>query len=329
MFKKEKGFTLVETLITIFIFVLAIGLVTAFIVFSYRSQRYNWQQAQAIDEARRGIDTMISELREARMGEDGSYIIEEANGYEIIFYSDIDKDGEIERIRYFIYQNGSESNDCTAYSRGGSCSVNFSDFSSNGLDSADIEICVEGDLDDGSEYVDITADGQVLGRLCSSGCNQCNEDWEGCQSFDVTDLAEDGSISFVADSSWDTGGWFGGFCDWQEANHSMKASFDFSWAESNNEASVTLKKGIINPVGQPPSYPEDQEEIIVLSRYIRNTLPLFRYYDGEGDELAAPARLEETKMIKVGLVINIDPDHPPFDFELESYVQIRNLKDNL
>ena len=39
-----------------------------------------------------------------------------------------------------------------------------------------------------------------------------------------------------------------------------------------------------------------------------------------------PARLKDTKMMKVYLVVNIDPNRPPNEFELESSVQLRNLK---
>ena len=89
-----KGFTLVETLVAIIVFSLALGVVTSFIILGYRNQGYAWQQALAINEARRGIETMIREIREAKTGQDGSYPIEKAEDKEFIFYSDIDKDGK-------------------------------------------------------------------------------------------------------------------------------------------------------------------------------------------------------------------------------------------
>ncbi len=325
----KSAFTLIEILVTMAIFIFAIGAVTSFIIMAYRGQNYALEQSIAINEARKGVETMTRELREGKMGDDGSYIIEKAEDYEIIFYSDIDKDGATERVRYFIYQNGSLSNNCVAYAQGGSCDVNFPNFSSAVIDSAEVEVCVEGDLNGGNEYTDIFADGVKLESLCKVGCGQCSGIWQGCTTFDVLDQAADGSILFTADSSSAVGSGGSGFCDWQEGNHSLKARFIFSWVETSVDQSATLRKGVINPTDYPVSYPQDQEQISILSRYIRNQLPLFRYFDENGEELSAPARLEDTKLMRVYLIINANPERAPQDFELESNVQIRNLKMNL
>ncbi len=319
-------------LVTMGIFIVAMGAVSGFIASSYRSQAYTFQQSSAINEARKGIETMVKELREARMGDDGAYIIEKAEDYEIIFYSDIDKDGDTERIRYFIYQSGtleSQEGDCVSYSQGGSCSVDFNDFTQEPIEDAEVEICAEGDLNGGNEYVDTYADGGYLDRICRNGCGQCSNQWEGCTTFDVTAQATDGSISFMADGSSAVGSWGGGFCDWEQNNHSMKAKFTFSWTETDLSENIILRKGVTQPTGYPVEYPEENENVTILSQYIRNQLPIFRYFDGDGSELAAPARLEDTKLMRVHLIININPLRAPGDFELESNVQIRNLKDNL
>ena len=191
-----KGFTLVETLITITIFTLALGAVTGFIVMTYRIHDFVWQQAIAISEARIGIETMVKEIRRASSGDDGSYIIERAEDFEFIFYSNIDKDKDVERVRYFV--------------------------------------------------------------------------------------------------------------------------------EATN-----FKKGVINPIGWPIKYPLADEQIFVLSKYVRNLPPIFRYFDGDGNELTAPARLKDTKLMRVSLIINVNPERLPDNYYLESNVQLRNLKTNL
>ncbi|PIS17546.1 MAG: hypothetical protein COT59_00095 [Candidatus Nealsonbacteria bacterium CG09_land_8_20_14_0_10_42_14] len=192
-----RGFTLIETIVTIAIFALIMGVVSGFLVVGYRVQGYTFQQAVAIGEARKGVEIMVKEIREARPGDDGSYIIEKADNYEFIFYSDIDKDEATERVRYFI---------------------------------------------------------------------------EG----------------------------------------------------------TNFKKGVIEPQGWPITYNPANENIVVLSQYVRNLPPIFHYYNGQGEELIdLPTRLKDTKLMKVYLVINIDPSRPPQNFELESAVQIRNLKTNL
>ena len=46
----------------------------------------------------------------------------------------------------------------------------------------------------------------------------------------------------------------------------------------------------------------------------------------ENEITSVPARLVDTKLMKVYLVVNVNPNRPPNEFELESFVQLRNLK---
>ena len=59
---RKAGFTLTETLVAVIIFALVGGVVITFIVLAYRVYGYSWQQSVAINEARKGIETMIREL---------------------------------------------------------------------------------------------------------------------------------------------------------------------------------------------------------------------------------------------------------------------------
>lgn len=99
---KNRGFSLIEVVVLIFVFTIAMAALSAFIVRSYRMYSYNLQQVTAINEARRGIEVMVKEIREARYGEDGSYPISQAGDFNFIFYGDIDRDSGIERVRYFL-----------------------------------------------------------------------------------------------------------------------------------------------------------------------------------------------------------------------------------
>ncbi|GAH01061.1 unnamed protein product, partial [marine sediment metagenome] len=40
-----------------------------------------------------------------------------------------------------------------------------------------------------------------------------------------------------------------------------------------------------------------------------------------------PARLVDTKLMKVFLIVDVDPNRSPKGFELESYAKLRNLKE--
>lgn len=201
--KKQIGFTLIETIIAICLIVFVLMAAFVFIFRLYRAQNYTLAQASAINSARKGIETMVKEIRQAQTGDDGSYIIELADDFEFIFYGDIDKDDAVERIRYFL--------------------------------------------------------------------------------------------------------------------------------ENSN-----FKKGVVEPTDQPIEYPLENETISFLSKNVLNgSEPVFTYFnqdypfDLENNPLDTPVRLKETKLMHVYLRINVDPNRPPLDFELESDVQIRNLKKNL
>lgn len=199
----RKGISLIETIVSLSIFSLALAILYTFFVQGFRFEAFATEQQLQIESARRSLRTMVKELREASAGDDGGYILQRADDFDIIFYSDIDSDLASERVRYFL----------------------------------------------------------------------------------------DGT---------------------------------------------TFKKGVIEPVGDPPAYPEVNEQYSVLSEFVRNeTQPIFTYYNGNypGDlinnPLPTPTRLTATKLLHIYLKINVHPDRAPEDTEITSEVQIRNLKNNL
>ncbi len=322
----KRSFTLIETLVTVGVFALVMGAVFGLILYLYKTHSLAWQQVLAIQEARRGVTVMVREIREAVSGEDGSYPIKKAGDKEFIFFSDIDKDGDIERVRYFLggVSSGNQEKECYSFSDGGSCSASFSDILTGDLNTAELKVSVEGDLGWGSEYVEIYADGEYLGSLCQGGCSDCAGAWQGDATFEITDKLLDGELQLSADSSWRVDA----FCDWGENNHAIRVKFELSWQEQVPDLDHEFKKGIVNPTGSPPVYHLDQEETSILSSYVRNSPPIFEYYDSEGNKInEVPARLADTKLMKVFLVVNVDPNRSPGDLELESYVKLRNLKD--
>ncbi len=317
-----KGFTLIETLVTIGVFALISGAVFGSIALLYRVQGYTWQQSIAIDEARRGIETMVEEIREARYGEDGAYPIEKAENKEFIFYSDIDKDNSIERVRYFLgaVGSGEQTKECQTFISGGSCNVTFSDFLVGEILTAEVKISVDGDFGQNNrEYAEVYADGNYLGRICGVGCYDCAGELQGDETFDIAEYLSDGSVVFTIDTTWKVD---------PICSYAMNANFEISWTGETTEGLHEFKKGITEPVGSPATYPADQEEVFVLTSYVRNVPPIFTYFDSDGEEITEnPARLIDTKMMEVYLIININQARAPQDFELKSAVQLRNLKE--
>ncbi len=103
LIKKEVlGFTLIETMVVIGITsVVGIALMSM-ITFVYKTNTFIFQQSTATDNARRGVEFALENLREATYGADGSYPIETAATSTVTFYADVDNDGTVERIRYYI-----------------------------------------------------------------------------------------------------------------------------------------------------------------------------------------------------------------------------------
>jgi len=316
---------LVETLIAITIFGLIVVVVSGIVLVLYKTQSYAWQQSLAVEEARRGVKIMVKEIREANNGDDGSFIIEKADDKEFVFYSDIDKDDLIEKVRYFIggVNSGLLEGERVSFGDGGYCDTAFNNFLEGVITSASLEVSLEGDFGMANEYADIYADGQYLGRVCEAGCFDCAGNWQGNTVFNVIDFVQDGAVDLRADSS----SYVNNNCDWIENNHSIKARFRLSYEEEIEGMSHQLKKGVTNPVGSPLEYPSDQENVSIVSSYIRNESFIFEYFDGDGNKITDyPAKLIDTKMMKVYLVVNVDPGKAPDDFCLESYVKLRNLE---
>jgi len=193
---KERGITLMEMLVAIAVFVLATIVVAVFIFQNFQAQNFSLEQSAAVDEARKGVETMVKELRETLPGDTGAYPIESAENLELIFYADYDRDDAIERVRYWL---------------------------------------------DGTDF----------------------------------------------------------------------------------------KKGVIEASGNPLQYVGVEDEKII-SRYVQNgETPIFTYYNSELASSTTPADPNEIKLINVYLEINVNPNKAPINFELESDVSLRNLKENL
>lgn len=97
-----RAFTLVEVIVVVAI-TSVVGLALSnMILYTYRTNTYIYQQSAATDNARRGLEFALQNLREATTGADGSYPVSVAATSSVTFYSDVDVDGSVERIRYFL-----------------------------------------------------------------------------------------------------------------------------------------------------------------------------------------------------------------------------------
>jgi type II secretory pathway pseudopilin PulG len=99
---RSKGFTLVELLVLIAITGVLGLTINSLIVNFYRTNAYLLQQTSALDSAHRGLRISFENLRQASYGDDGSYPLSSAATSSIRFYSDIDGNGTVERIRLYL-----------------------------------------------------------------------------------------------------------------------------------------------------------------------------------------------------------------------------------
>ncbi len=98
----RTGFTLIEIMVGI-----GIGAIIFFMIgvlgnqFSTVSNFVN-QKLQNEQSAESAIQTMVREIRSAGPSGVGGYAVESAARSSLVFFSDIDSDGLMERIRYFL-----------------------------------------------------------------------------------------------------------------------------------------------------------------------------------------------------------------------------------
>lgn len=201
--KLRRGLTIMEIMVAVFIFSLAIMAVTYFIMQNYKNYQFSFEQNLATEGARNAVVSIIKEVREAKSADTGAYPIAEATDQSFIFYADIDRDIAVEKVRYFRDQN-------------------------------------------------------------------------------------------------------------------------------------SFKKGVTNPEGTPLQYDPANEVLTTITNYlITTTTPTFIYYNGnypgdpEHSPLPTPADVTEVKLVKIHLIINVEPSRPPQDYTIDTFVQPRNLKENL
>jgi prepilin-type N-terminal cleavage/methylation domain-containing protein len=103
---KNRGFTLTETIVVIFIFtLLAIGVTTLFTNIFVNS-RERLSSIDNIDQASLVATKFTNQIRVASVGNDGSYPINQAGDTQIIFYSNYGQaTGTIARVRYYLNKN--------------------------------------------------------------------------------------------------------------------------------------------------------------------------------------------------------------------------------
>ncbi len=100
--KRQAGFTFVETIIGVSIFLLVSFLVSSFARDIFSLNYVVQGNLNAEIDSRHVVKIIVTELREAGPSALGAYAIASATPSNLIFYSDVDNDGIREKVRYFV-----------------------------------------------------------------------------------------------------------------------------------------------------------------------------------------------------------------------------------
>jgi type II secretory pathway pseudopilin PulG len=96
----KRGFTLVETIVTIAMTSLVFVTLGILLSYFYKTNAYTLEQTTAVEQARKGVESAMLYIREASYASDGSYPIANAATSSITFYANIDNDALVEKITY-------------------------------------------------------------------------------------------------------------------------------------------------------------------------------------------------------------------------------------
>lgn len=97
-----SGLSLLETVIAIAVGTSLLLAIMSTIRTFYRSNAFTIDQVITINDARKGIEYLARDIREATYGDDGSFPVLAIAPQSFTFFADIDNDTGIERVRYFV-----------------------------------------------------------------------------------------------------------------------------------------------------------------------------------------------------------------------------------
>lgn len=98
----NSGFTLVEMVVSVFIISVIVTIIFSLQNFIITQQEFTIGSYLTVETANSAMQTLEKEIKNSRPGDNGAHLFELANDQELIFYSNADRDDDIEKIRYFL-----------------------------------------------------------------------------------------------------------------------------------------------------------------------------------------------------------------------------------
>ncbi len=102
----KAGFTLIELIVALGIFIVLITISGNFIMKGFQLKKQTYARLSATEEAQKVIRNMMHEIRNSTQSDSGDYNLATVSFQEFSFYSNVDDDENIEKVRYFL--NGTD-----------------------------------------------------------------------------------------------------------------------------------------------------------------------------------------------------------------------------
>jgi len=98
----QKGFTLVEVSVGAAVMVIIASAIAGLQYMINQNQILVFDNTIKVEIANGSVTALTREIRTARGGDNGAYTIEAASNQSMTFFSDVDFDGQAEKVRYFL-----------------------------------------------------------------------------------------------------------------------------------------------------------------------------------------------------------------------------------
>lgn len=105
-----KAMTLIELLVAISVALIAMEGFTYLFIKTWDTNKFVLEEGMASAAASRATNKIVIQLRAVQQADNGDYPIESADDFDLVFYCDVDDDGVVERVHYFLDQANDQLN---------------------------------------------------------------------------------------------------------------------------------------------------------------------------------------------------------------------------
>lgn len=102
--------TLLELLIAISVALIAMEGFTYLFLKTWDTNKFVLEEGMASAAASRATNKIVIQLRAVQQADNGDYPIESADDFDLVFYCDVDDDGVVERVHYYLDQANDQLN---------------------------------------------------------------------------------------------------------------------------------------------------------------------------------------------------------------------------